>query len=410
MRGGVGNGKARRCAAVGLLAAATLSAADPARAAAGPPVGVSAEMVRGALTCRTAPSPRAGALPVLLVHGAFAGPQESFAGGLLDRLPAAGLGACALQLPERATGPVAPTAEWVVAAIRQLSVRGGRVDVVSHGEGAVVVRWATRWWPDAAALVDDHVSLAGPVTGSTSTRTRCGSGGCAPGVAATAAGSRTLAALNRPRPLAPPVDATAITSDSDEVVQPPSSGRYPEEEEGANAASIQELCPGRVVDHNGLLFDPVSRAIVLDALVRPGGGAPGAVRTACDAPAEPGPGLQALLRDRVAESGGPGGGEAPLPAYVAERAERFGELELELVPKTLRRTRLKRTLRFVVRTGGVPLRRATVVFGKDDVTTDARGRAQLNLKPERVGRRTIKATADGYTGTRTVLRIVARRR
>jgi hypothetical protein len=34
--------------------------------------------------------------------------------------------------------------------------------------------------------------------------------------------------------------------------------------------AVQDLCPGRQVDHNGLVYDAVSNAIALDALEPPG--------------------------------------------------------------------------------------------------------------------------------------------
>jgi hypothetical protein len=130
-------------------------------------------------------------------------------------------------------------------------------------------------------------------------------------------------------------------------------------------------------------------------------------------PSRRAPGSKALLRSRATapqDASRPGAGEPPLPAYVAASPDRFGELEVTVSPRQLRRTRLKRALRFSVTTGGVPLRRATIRFGDDEMTTDALGRAERNYKPERAGTRTIRATLEGYADARATLRIVAPRR
>lgn len=260
-----------------------------------------------------------------------------------------------------------------------------------------MTRWATRWWPDVGALVDDHVSLAGPIS-SSERRSSAG----------VAAGPRTLAALNRPGLLAPSTDGTAITTGQDEVVQPASSAQYPEEIENAASVGVQDVCPGRVVDHRGLLFDAVTRALVLDALLRPGPAAAGAVAASCASAPPPTAGFAGL--GGLLGGGGAAPSEPPLPDYVARSPDRFGELALELKPKQLTRTRLKRSLRFVVRVGGEPLRRATVTFGDEELETNERGEARMNYKPTRTATRSVRAVLTGYEPARATLRVVKPKR
>jgi hypothetical protein len=76
-----------------------------------------------------------------------------------------------------------------------------------------------------------------------------------------AVGSNLQAALNRhPMPKGP--SYTAIWSDTDELVQPTSSGQFA----GAASIHIQGLCPGRYVGHVQQVYDAVAIAAALDAL------------------------------------------------------------------------------------------------------------------------------------------------
>ena len=98
-------------------------------------------------------------------------------------------------------------------------------------------------------------------------------------------GARFLAALNSGDETPGDVDYTSLFSDSDELVQPPSSARL----DGAVNTLVQDLCPGRPVHHGGIVHDPMIYALVIDALEHEGPADPARVdRGACHSAWMPG--------------------------------------------------------------------------------------------------------------------------
>jgi hypothetical protein len=206
---------------------------------------------------------------VLLVHGTFVNGSETFGWNYLPELAARGYRVCTVDLPNRSMSDIQVAAESVVVAVHRLARESGRkVDVIGHSQGALQVRWATRWWPSVQAEVDDVVTLAGPNQGTTVAAlpgTRLG--GC-PACLQMAPGSAFLAALNAGDQTPGPVSYTSIYSTFvDELITPNATAARIE---GASNLQLQALCPGRPVTHVTILVDAVAATLVLDALGRPG--------------------------------------------------------------------------------------------------------------------------------------------
>lgn len=91
--------------------------------------------------------------------------------------------------------------------------------------------------------------------------------GCEPGSWQVAAGSRFVAALNRGDPTREETAYTSIYSQTDEFTRPPEAATRLE---GARQIGIQEVCPGRPVEHLQESDDAATFAIVGDALDHPG--------------------------------------------------------------------------------------------------------------------------------------------
>src|SRR5207244_2189737 len=99
---------------------------------------------------------------VLLVHGTATTAEETWPLGLGKSLPLAGFDWCMVQLPDRALGDIQVSNGYVVAAVRMLARRTHRrVDLIGHSQGGLQTRWAIRWHPDVAKLVDDDITFAG---------------------------------------------------------------------------------------------------------------------------------------------------------------------------------------------------------------------------------------------------------
>ncbi len=256
----------------GLLAGALLLCAPPVASARttprppGPALTVPPAQLAGALRCPS--GRRHPARPVvLLVHGTGTTGEDSWPDGLGVVLHRAGRDWCMVTIPGRELDDIQQTSEYVVAAVRRLHRRGRDVALVGHSQGADLIRWPVRWWPDVRAAVDDLVTIEGANQGVPTASAVCARGACAPAVWQYRVGSAFLQALNRvPTPAGP--SYTAIGSLTDELLQPglpaaTSTARIPSP--AAANLLVQDLCPGRPVTHVQAIFDAAELAIVLDA-------------------------------------------------------------------------------------------------------------------------------------------------
>ncbi len=253
---------------IGVLASCGGDAADAERAALigpGPALSVSPDKLRSALSCT--PDIAVARRDPVLITPAFSTAEESF-GGYLAQLPALGIPTCSLTLPDHGFDDLQNAAEYVVYAVRKISAESGRkVILFGHQHGPLDELWALMFWPDLAGKVSSLVSLATPYQGTLAATVVCSGGrNCSPAVWQIAAGSQFLAALNA-RPLPAGLAVTSITTLFDEVIIPqPEAGRR----EGATNIVLQDICPGRPVEHFRILSDNLAYQLVLDAINHPG--------------------------------------------------------------------------------------------------------------------------------------------
>lgn len=195
----------------------------------------------------------AGQDPILLVHGTFTWGEEQFGWSWLPELDALGRDWCVVTYPDRGFGDMQVSAEYVAHAVLAVhAVTGRSVDMAGHSQGALMPRWALKYWPSVNAAVDDFVMLAGPNHGTAV----AGSGGA--GMQMPEAfwqmrqGSAFVTTLNAGDESPGEVSYTSIYTAEDELVQPSyGPGATAILAEDANVANlmIQDACPGRVVDH-----------------------------------------------------------------------------------------------------------------------------------------------------------------
>ena len=98
--------------------------------------------------------------------------------------------------------------------------------------------------------------------------------------------SNFLAALNRGDETPGPIDYTSIYSKNDELIQPVGT----QDVEGGTNILLQDLCPGRRVDHGTIVSDDVTYRLVVDALTNPGPANPDRAKVKCARDAFPGVG------------------------------------------------------------------------------------------------------------------------
>lgn len=249
----------------GLLVTCALSPASAFGASGDPPLTVPSAALRAALSCPASFAHSRQHEPVLLVHGTGLNAQQSWAWNYGQVLPRQGFDVCEVTLPDHALGDIQVATQYVVWAIEQIAARSGRrVDVITHSQGGMEGRWAVRWWPRARADVDDMVLIASPNHGI-STSDACGdSGNCWPAVWQMRTTAAFIHVLNSETEAPAGPSYTNVYSLTDELVEPSSTVPMG----GTNVANVavQSLCPGRAVNHAGLLDDAVAYAITMDAL------------------------------------------------------------------------------------------------------------------------------------------------
>lgn len=404
----------RRCLLGAGLLVVLHAASGTARADAGPPLTIHESELRAALTCR-APARGPARTTVLLVHGTFTTGETSWGPTYVPTLTRRGHRTCTLTIPDRLLDDTRIDAEYVVFAVRTLrrDAPTRRVSVIAHSQGSMVQRWAMRWWPDVAASVDDVIDLAGLVRGSPVASTLC-AGPCPAWTHFASEGSVFMNALNRPAMAPPVLDATSVFTDYDELIQPPSVAHY-DGTPNTVTARLQELCPGRAVEHGLVLADAAVFAVVADALAHDG---PADLRRIAE-PCPPGNlegvdsaaflgalGLDAAVgsAEVVATRHPPLHADEPQAlGYTAARAARFGELATRVRPTRLRVG--ARVLRIQVTVGGVPVRRAKVTAFGVTATSGADGAARLRVRPRSRGVRRVVAGLRGYRSGAATVRV-----
>jgi triacylglycerol lipase len=257
----------------------------------GPPLQVSEATMAAALSC---PDSFAGVHePVLLVHGTTLTARSNWAWNYAKTLPTQGFDVCLVDLPDRARADIQLSSEYVVYAIRTMAAKsGGKVDVVGFSQGPLEPRWAVKWWPDARDRVDDLVAMAGVAHGFTETEVICARSCIAP-FWQMKPDSQFLAALNTGDESPGDIDYTSVYSRTDQFVWLAGAGGNPWDDsasiDGAVNVAVQDLCPGRSVDHIQVVYDAAVHAVVFDALAHDGAADPSRVdRSVCLDHAMPG--------------------------------------------------------------------------------------------------------------------------
>ena len=226
----------------------------------------------------------AGRSPVLFVHGTWGTPAD-FAWNYVPALEARGWPVCTVALPRNATAPIQVSAEYIEYAIRKAhQLSGRRVQIVGFSQGGMAPRWVLRFSPATREMVDDMVSLSASNHGATLATAICdddpfadknGVIGCPAALWQQRPDSNFLAAVNDRYETVHGVDYTAIYTTFDDVIglnsgPNPSSALRASGPHVANVA-LQDICPANTAGHTDTgLWEPVSYAIVLDALMHKG--------------------------------------------------------------------------------------------------------------------------------------------
>lgn len=286
----------------------------------GPALSVPVPALRSALACHG--DPHSGGEPVLLNPATAVTPDQDYSWTYEKAFTAQGRYWCAVTMPQHTFEDIQVSGEYLVYAIRAMHAAAGRrIAVMGHSQGGMSMRWPLRFWPDTRAMVDDVIGMAGSNHGTTALPVcHAGLTTCTPAVWQQQAGSKFLEALNSRAETFAGISYTEVFTHLDEVVVPnfQDATAVSALHTGAGAitnVAVQDICPLDVSEH--LLvgtIDPVTYALVMDALTHPGPADPARIsRSVCTQglmpyvdPAD----LQTLLQPLTAI---PGLASTPLP-------------------------------------------------------------------------------------------------
>ena len=271
------------------------------------PYSVSKAKMKDALACRSGArhSPHgAGALtgkrrkhPVLLVHGTGVNRRQNWEWNYWQTLRAKRWEVCWVNLPKVALGDIQMAAEYVAHAIKLMHRSSGKkIDVLAHSQGGLEPRWVIKWFA-TARFVADFIALDTPNHGTRVANEASMDEGCFEACWQMRRRSKFIRALNRDNETPGPIFYTSIYTSFSQLVQPTGTQAL---KGGASNVLLQDLCPGRPVDHVAIAADYVTWVLVRDALLHPGPADPKVVDS------------EDCLRDRMPGADDPPTGAAQL--------------------------------------------------------------------------------------------------
>lgn len=250
------------------VAALPTSAVAAPRPDTGPALSVPRAKLDASLVCAAGDSDKT---PVLLVPGTTVEPDENFGWNYVQAFTLGSRSYCAVTLPDRAMADIQVAAEYVVNGIRAMHRQfGGKISVLGHSQGGMIGRWALKYWPDTRGLVDDLVGMAPSNHGTDLAEYMC-QPDCAPAIWQQRTSASFIKTLNTGPETWPGISYTVIYSLTDGIIVPPESSKLTTGQGEIANIAISEACPGRTADHLSLgTYDPVTYALVVDALDNPG--------------------------------------------------------------------------------------------------------------------------------------------
>lgn len=264
-----------------VLALGLLSA--PATATASPFGGEILPAHEKAFNCVSDVAEPDAAKTVLLVHGVGTDSVGTYSWNYQNSLRQEGFDVCTVDLPSSGRADLIESAEYVASAIKLAHYRlDAPVAVMGHSGGPTATLWALRYDADAASKVDDFVSLAGALHGTTFVGAICEVLGECPAIGwQMTVGSNFMKAVHA-QPLPENISVTSVYSRTDYGIQPANSvSRL----EGASNIAVQDVCATKLPGHIGILADSAAQALVIDALDHDGPADPSRISPeVCSAP------------------------------------------------------------------------------------------------------------------------------
>lgn len=184
--------------------------------------------------------------------------------------------------PTLARGDAQVNSEYVAYAINYISgiSHQRNVSVVAWSQGTSNTQWALKYWPSTRGIVTDFIALSPVFHGSEVSSLICETG-CSPGFFQQTYDSNWIAALRSHGGDSAYVPTTTICSSHDQIISPQSglnASGYMRDARGVGVTNteVQVNCTGKpagsAYTHEGILFNPLTYALIKDALENEGPG------------------------------------------------------------------------------------------------------------------------------------------
>ncbi|KAL5117157.1 hypothetical protein ACEQ8H_004982 [Pleosporales sp. CAS-2024a] len=224
-----------------------------------------------------------------------------------------------LNIPGAMLDDAQKNAEYVAYAINYISALSrsnkNNLAVVSWSQGGLDTQWAFKYWPSTRKLVQDFLPVSPDFRGTVLANLLCLAPNsdtnmdplCPPSVVQQEATSNYVARLRSGGGDSAYVPTTTFYSSFfDEIVEPQqgtgaSAYMLDARQVGVSNIEVQAVCAGRLggsfYDHAGVLFNPLTFALIVDALTHDGPGNVGRLHLAsvCSLYAAPGLGLDDVI-------------------------------------------------------------------------------------------------------------------
>lgn len=229
-----------------------------------------------------------GKKPVILVPGTAvpAGSTYYFSFSKLANA-AANVDPVWVNIPSASLDDAQVNSEYVAYAINYISgISSSNVTVISWSQGGLDTQWALKYWPSTRDVVEDFIAISPDFHGTVLEYFVCPgfpTFACTPSIWQQGWDAKFISTLRANGGDSAYVPTTTLYSSFDEVVQPmggDSASAILSDNRGVGVTNnhAQTICAGKpaggVYTHEGMLYNPLSWALAIDAINHDGPGDP----------------------------------------------------------------------------------------------------------------------------------------
>ncbi|KAE9371124.1 alpha/beta-hydrolase [Stipitochalara longipes BDJ] len=216
-----------------------------------------------------------------------------------------------LNIPQNLLNDAQSNAEYVAYALQYLyAMTSKKPAIVTWSQGSLDAQWAFKYWPSVPKIVTDHIAISPDYHGTVLAYILCpgfataNDIACVPSVIQQQYNSNFVTKLRSNGGDSAYVPTTTVYSLTDEIVQPQegtAASGYLNDARGVGVSNtyLQGAClaqpAGLLYTHEGVLYNPVAYALVVDALQHTGPGSFSRVSGQCGSIVAPGLSLSDVI-------------------------------------------------------------------------------------------------------------------